>query len=282
MEEAKFYRASNPKDACDLLSKYKGKAYILAGGTDLMVQVNRRLIAPKTLIYIGESELSYIKEDGNTVIIGATATFSEIMDSSMVQEKIPLLVAAVNHIGSPAIRNMGTIGGNLANASPAADSAIALLVLGAQLKLISKNSERYVDISDFFIGPGKTLLQPDELLKEVVIPSQSPMLKWSYRKLGRRKANTLSVVSVAISFHFNNGVCSGARIGLGAVAPTPLFSNKAAAIMEGKRLDDKLIEQVARSASEETEPIDDLRATAWYRQSACAAVIKQLLRQFVV
>ena len=258
---------------------YGGKAHILAGGTDLMSKANRRLIRPEVLIYIGDSGLDYIRRDGNHVVIGATTSFTKIIDSSLVREKAPLLAEAARNIGSVAIRNMGTIGGNLANGSPAADSATALLAMGANLRVISPNGEKTVGSEAFFVGPGKTLLQSDELLQEVIIPFQEERSKWAYRKLGRRQANTLSVVSVAISLQMNSSTCHSVRIALGAVAPVPMLALKAGVLMEGKPLNGELIERVAGVAAEEINPIDDVRATAWYRRRACGALIKRLLTE---
>ena len=282
MAEKIFYRVSKPQEACDLLSRHEGKAHILAGGTDLMSKANRRLIDPGVLIYIGDSGLDYIRRDGDCVVIGATTSFTKIIGSPLVWEKTPLLAEAAKNIGSVAIRNMGTIGGNLANGSPAADSATALLAMGARLKLISQKGERTVEGEAFFIGPGKTLLQSDELLQEVIVPFQGEGSKWAYTKLGRRQANTLSVVSVAISMQMSNRTCQSLRIALGAVAPVPMLARKASALMEGKLLDGEKIGQMAAVAAGEINPIDDVRATAWYRRRVCEALVKRLLTQLVV
>jgi CO/xanthine dehydrogenase FAD-binding subunit len=276
-----FHRVSKAQEACELLAQYGGKAHILAGGTDLMSKANRRLIRPEVLIYIGDSGLDYIRRNGSHVVIGATTSFTKIIDSSLVREKAPLLAEAARNIGSVAIRNMGTVGGNLANGSPAADSATALLAMGARLKLISPKGERTVESESFFIGPGKTLLQSDELLQEVMVPFQEEGSKWAYYKLGRRQANTLSVVSVAISMQMNNRTCQRLRIALGAVAPVPMLARKASALMEGKRPDSGQIGQMAAVAAGEINPIDDVRATAWYRRRACEALVRRLLTQLV-
>ncbi len=277
MVEGEFFKAGDPIEVCELLARYGDDAYILSGGTDLMVSINQRQISPKVLIYIGESGLNYIKAEGNNLIIGAATPFAEIIGSALVQAKAPLLAEVASHIASPAIRNVGTIGGNLANASPAADSAAALLALGAGLRLISKNSERVVDCDGFITGPEHTLLKPDELIQEVIVPAQSSEAHWAYRKLGRRKAQSLSVVSAAIYCVTEDGKCAAARIGLGAVAPTPILATRAGAMLEGKAVDKALIENVAKTAADETDPIDDIRSSAWYRRRAVEALIKQLL-----
>ena len=149
MIDGEFFSPRDIGEACELLERYMGKAHVLAGGTNVMAMMNKKQLSPEVLIYIGESGLNYIKDSGDNLIIGGTTTFSDIMCSTQVQRDAPLLVEVVSHMGSPAIRNMGTIGGNLANASPASDSSTALLSLGAGLVLISKAGERTIVCDDF-------------------------------------------------------------------------------------------------------------------------------------
>jgi len=279
MTEGQFFRVSDPREACELLARFGAKAKVIAGGTDLMVWTNQRELSPQVLIYIGEIGFDYIKAEGENLVIGATTCFADIRGSTLVQAKAPLLSEVVSHIASPAIRNVGTIGGNLATASPAADSATALLALEASLKLVSQDGERVVDCHGFFTGPGQTVLKADELIQEVIVPAQSDGSRWAYRKLGKRKAQSLSVVSVAIHCQQNGGRPSGVRIALGAVAPTPMLATKAAAMLESKAVDNALIGNVAKTAADETDPIDDVRSSAWYRRRAVEALTRQLLRQ---
>jgi len=281
MTEEQFFRVSDPGEACELLARFKSRARVIAGGTDLMVWMNQREVSPEVLIYIGESGLDYVRSEGDNLIIGATTPFSDIMRSALVQEKAPLLAEAISHVGSPAIRNMGTMGGNLASASPAADSATALLALGASLRLISKRGERVAECNGFFTGPDQTLLKPDELIREIIVPVQPKGWKWGYRKLGRRKAQSLSVVSVAICCQQEGGKCSKIRIALGAVAPMPMLATKAAALLKGKAADGALIDKAAKTAADETHPIDDVRGSAWYRRKAVEALVKKLLKQIL-
>jgi len=279
MAEGQFFKATDPQEACDLLAQYGGKARLLAGGTDLMVAVNQRQLSPEVLVYLGDSGLNYINAESDNLVIGAATPFTDIMGSALVREEAPLLAEVISHIASPAIRNVGTIGGNLANGSPAADSATALLALGASLRLVSKAGERVVAVEEFFTGPGETTLEPTELIQEVIVPKQAGGAKWAYRKLGKRKAQTLSIVSVAIYCPSDGGQCQGVRIALGAVAPTPTLATEASAILEGKALDEKLIDAAAKAAADATNPVDDVRGSAWYRRRATEALVKQLLAQ---
>jgi len=276
MAGGEFFRASGVEEALALLARYEGKAQVLAGGTDVMVKVNRRLLSPEALIYIGDAGLSYIREQDAQIVIGAATPLADIVGSPLVQQKLPLLAQAVRSIGSPAVRNSGTLGGNLANASPAADSAVALLALGASLKLVSQQGQRTIDCASFFTGPGQTVLKPSELLQEIIVPVPAASMRWGYRKLGRRQADTLSVVSAAVCAEMAAGRCSWARIALGAVAPTPLLA-KAASLLAGQAPSPALIERVAKAVAEETSPIDDVRASAWYRRQATEALVKGLL-----
>jgi CO/xanthine dehydrogenase FAD-binding subunit len=279
MEDAQFHNPANLAEACALLSQHGARAKILAGGTDLMVAVNRKLISPEVLVFIGNVGLDYIKTKGDSLILGAAVTNAEVAKAASVRQKAPLLAQACGSIGSPAIRNMGTIGGNLCNASPAADAAAALMALGADLKLVSSRGERNVDVADFFTGPGETVLQPDEMVKEIIVPIQKAGSGWRWYKLGQRKADVCGAVSVAVTVQMDNGTCSRARIVLGAVAPKPLLARKAAAVLEGKRPDGRLIEEAANVAAEETSPIDDSRSTAWYRKKVSGVLVKRLLSE---
>ncbi len=277
MSEGGFFTPASLQEACGLLAQYAKSARLLAGGTDLMVADNRRQFNPEVLIYLGACGLDGVKEEGGALVIGAATPFTSILESDLVQKRTPLLAEAVSHIASPAVRNMGTIGGNLANASPAADSATALLALGATLRLAHKDRQSETPVAEFFTGPGETILTAGEMIAEVVVPAQAPKAGWAYRKLGKRKAQTLSVVSAAVYCPLEGGVVKGGRIALGAVAPTPILATQAAALLEGQALNEDLITEAARAAAEATAPIDDVRGTAWYRRRATEAVVKALL-----
>ena len=283
MIDGEFFTPRDPGEACELLDRYKGKArvHVLAGGTNVMAMMNKKQLSPEVLIYIGESGLDYIKDSGDNLIIGGTTTFSDIMCSTQVQRDAPLLVDVVSQMGSPAIRNMGTIGGNLANGSPASDASTALLALGAGLVLITKAGERSIACDDFFLSAHQTALKPNELIQEVVVPKSLNGATWAYYKLGRRKAHSLSVASVAIWCQMDKARCINARIALGAVAPTPMLAGKAASILKGKPLEDSVIEKAAKAAAQEADPIDDMRGSAWYRRRVIEVLVKRLLRQIV-
>jgi carbon-monoxide dehydrogenase medium subunit len=272
-----LYHARSVPEVCELLAKHGENAKVLAGGTDLMVLINRRMARPPVLVYIGSCGLSYIQQAGGDLVIGAGTTFTEIIKSERVQQQAPLLARALKMAGSPAIRNAATIGGNLANASPAADGAVALLALGARFKLVSQAGERLVASADYFLGPGQTVLRPDELLAEVIIPGLPEGARMGYRKLGQRKAEICAVASVAVVVQARNGSYDQATIAMGSVAPKPILIQAASQLAGQKRGDPALILSVAEAAAAETQPIDDIRASAWYRRKASAAIVKQTL-----
>jgi carbon-monoxide dehydrogenase medium subunit len=202
-------------------------------------------------------------------------TTARLAEDGMVAQKAGALAEAARLSGSDATRNSATIGGNLANASPAADLATPLLVMDAEVLIQGPDGERVLPLKGFFEGPGQTALKPQEILVEIRIPAFKG--NTVFRKLGRRKAMTLSVVNVAVRLDASGKKCNEARIALGSMAPTPLRCEEAEAMLQGKELDRKLIEACAEQAVNETRPIDDQRATAWYRKQAGAALVARAL-----
>ena len=275
MGEALYFAASTMSEAMKLLGQYGKKAVILAGGTDLVPRINTYGLKPGALIYIGKLGLDYIKEEKGRMVIGAATPMAKIAGSKLVAKKASALAEAALQAGTAAIRTAGTIGGNLANASPAADLATPLLVLDADLSLVSQKKKRVVALKEFFKGPGQTLLQPGEMIKEISFPI--PKGKTAFVKLGRRKALTLSVVNAAVRLEVNRKKCQEVRIALGSVAPIPLRCPKAEGLLTDQEVSRDLIEQCASEAMAASSPIDDQRASAWYRKKAGVAVVARAL-----
>jgi carbon-monoxide dehydrogenase medium subunit len=194
-----------------------------------------------------------------------------------VAKRAGVLAEAARQHSSVAIRSVGTIGGNIAHASPAADLVYPLLVMDATLKLVSAKGERLVAIKDFFVGAGETAMAAEELLTEIRVPACSGQAV--YLKLGKRKAQACSVVIVAVRLEMDGKVCKAARVTLGSMAPKPLRCVKAEALLAGKAVDAALVAQCAAVAVGESSPIDDVRATAWYRQKAGTALVAKALAQ---
>jgi CO/xanthine dehydrogenase FAD-binding subunit len=221
--------------------------------------------------------LDYIRVEGHTLVIGACATHEDIADSSHVREHAPLLAKACSEIGSPAIRNAGTIGGNVCNRASFADGSTALLALDASMVIASESGDRIMKVEDFVTNPFMTYLKPGMIVKEFHIPVMLPEHKWGWQKWGQRRGSFISVTSVAACIKIQDGACSSARICAGAVAPTPFVSKTAPAILEGRPLSESLAEKAGVAVSEEADPQDDTRASAWYRKRIVAILVKRTL-----
>jgi carbon-monoxide dehydrogenase medium subunit len=275
MKEAMYFGETEISKAIKLLGQYRKKAVILAGGTDLVPQINYYKLKPEVLVYIGKLGLDYIREKNRKIVIGATTSMAKIAASKLVARKAAALAEAARQAGTSAIRTAATIGGNLANASPAADLATPLLAMDAELLLRSDKGKRTVALKDFFTGPGQTVLRPGELIVEISIPPIKG--KTVFLKLGRRKAMTLSVVNVAVRLEMGGKKCKDARIAMGSVAPTPLRCLRAEELLKGKSPDEPLFAKCSAEAMAACNPVDDQRGTAWYRRQAGTALVARAL-----
>ena len=280
-----YLEAKTIDEACSLLAKYKGKARVIAGGTDLLVSMKSREITPQYIINIKAipdlDKVHYSQKNGLT--IGALTTLHDIESSPIIRERFPILAAAVHQTGPPHIRNMGTIGGNLCNAAPSADTAPPLIGLGARVKINGLNKERVVAVEEFFVGPGESVLQSDEILTEIQIPNPPPHTQGVYLKLPARTTVDIAVVGVAVVVTLDAKGMNVAdiKIILGAVAPTPIRARIAEDIIKGKAIEDELIERAAQAAEEEARPISDIRGLADYRRQMVKVLVNQAIRQVV-
>ena len=253
------------------------RGMILAGGTDLILFMETGRLQPKTVIDISRlNELHYMRGDARSIRIGPLVTHSELVESPLLHEWAPILPMAAATIGAVQIRNRGTIGGNLGTASPAGDLIPALMVLEATLTLRSVDNERQCRLEDFFFGPGRTVLQPDEYVAEIAFPTPRLSARGVYVKAGRRKAQALSLVSVGVQLDGNESV-EHVRIALGAVAPTVIRARAAEEVVQGQRLTDEVCRQAAAVAAEQASPIDDIRASAAYRRTLVQVWVRRAL-----
>jgi CO/xanthine dehydrogenase FAD-binding subunit len=279
-----YLRPSTIDEALSLLSQYKGRAKVIAGGTDILPKLKRREIkAPEYIIDLkGIPGLDYIKYDEvGGLRLGALVTIHAAETSPIVQERFGVLFQAVESMASTQVRNRGTIAGNLCNAVPSADTAPALLTLEASLKLTSQEGERIVGLGDFFTGPNETVLTDEEILQEIHVPNLPPHSGGSYQKLTPRRSMDLAVVGVAAVVVAEDGVCNDIRIALGAVAPTPMRSRRAEDIVRGQKLTDEVIDRAAQIASEECHPISDHRASAQYRCDMVEVLTNRAIQQAI-
>jgi len=267
------------EEAIDTLANSEG-ARILAGGTDLVLGMRERKFEPRIVVNIKRIpglDRVQIGEHGD-LRIGALATINAIDSSERVRTAFPILATAAHSLGSYQIRNRATVGGNLCNASPAADTAPPLVALGAVVKIAGPREDRIVKLEDFFVGPGKTVLSKSEILVEIVVPGTPEGSYGAYLKHGPRNAMDIATVNAALMCTLSGHRCGDARIVLGSVAPTPMRARKAEEAIRGKPVDEDTVRKAAELASEECSPISDVRASAEYRRAMVKAVVRRLFR----
>ncbi len=274
--EINYFRASTLEEALELVSKLES-VKVLAGGSDLLIDLKIRRYEVKNVVDIsGIKELNYIEDRGDHVAIGAATKLQDIVESPVIAAKAPVLAEAVNEMASWQVRNVATIGGNLCNASPAADTAPPLLVLNARLRLVSLEGEREVPITEFFLGPRKTVLRKGELLREIVVPYERGAGA-SFIKLGRRNAFTLSVVAVATLVKVRNGIFDDVRVALNSVAPKPVRAVSVEKFLKSREVSMSAIEEGAKRVLQDISPISDVRASADYRKEMSVVLTKESL-----
>lgn len=278
-----YYRPTTLDETLALAERLNGNLSILAGGTDLLVGMKEHRGKHPALIDIKRMpELSAIRAENGSVCLGATATTRAIAASPLVRERFPMLAHALKFLGSMQVGNRATIGGNLCNASPAADGAPPLLVLGASLKLVGKAGARWVPLDEFFVGPKKTIID-HELLSEVRIPAAAPDGRGVYHKLGTRNApEDIGIVSAAVYAvpDAEKKAWQEVRIALGAVAPTPIRARCAEERLQGQPIGENIADEAARiAADKDARPITDVRGSAEYRRAMVAVLVKRALEQ---
>lgn len=254
-------------------------AKIIAGGTDLLVKHYEELDCLAGLMDLGNlAELKNIKT-GQEVQIGAMVTHGEIAGHPWLLQHVPFLCQGAAAVGGPQIRNRGTLGGNLANASPAADLAPPLIVLGAVAELAGPQHQ--APLEEFFAGPGKTIMQPNQILTGVKFPTPRSNQGGAYLKLGKRKAMAIATASAAVLVTVEDGRLADLRICLGSVAPVPLRAKKTEELLRGQRLDSLELARAQAQLQAEISPIDDIRGSAEYRRQAAGPLFRRALLQAI-
>ncbi|MDP2647508.1 MAG: xanthine dehydrogenase family protein subunit M [Desulfobacterales bacterium] len=285
LPEFDYLKPSTLDEALDYLAQGgKGKIMVYAGGTDVIPKLKGRLvdIPAKLLDLKGISGLDYIRyDDGTGLRIGALASIFAVGNSSLVQEKYPILAQAARSIAATQVQNRGTVVGNICNAIPSADAVSALLCLNAKIICVRKGGERTVELNKFFVGPGLTDLASNEIVTEVQVPPMIAGGHGTYIKFGPRSRMDCALVGVAAVAATENGIFKDARIGLGSVAPTPIRAVRAEKLLVGKPVTEEVISGAARAASDESRPIDDHRASAEYRRMLVEALVGRAIRQVI-
>ncbi|MEP7337101.1 MAG: xanthine dehydrogenase family protein subunit M [Acidobacteriota bacterium] len=265
-------------EALLLLANEPGLWRPFAGGTDLMVLLEAGKLAHKQFISLWNlSELCGIETANNHVALGAMTTYTQIQQHAVLREEFPMLCEAASWTGAVAIQNRGTIGGNIANASPAADSLPALLVYEAELELISANGSRRVAYRDFHTGYKTTVIRQDELIKAIWLPRATAGWRQHSRKVGTRKAQAISKVCMAAMAQVDGDAIGDVRIAYGSVAPVPVRVWKTEAALRGRTIDSATIKDARTELLNELKPIDDVRSTADYRSRVAANLLEELL-----
>ena len=272
-----FFQPTSIQDALEILNKNPSETKIVAGGTDLLVTKPPETV---NLLDISRLPLSYIRKEGDSTYIGATTNFNTIMESEHLQ-KGPLKVISetARALGHYNLRHLATLGGNICNAVPSADSTIPLIALDSDTVITGLNGDRSVKLEDFFTFVRETVLGEAEILKEIMIPGQPPRTGASFKKIGRTNVD-IAIVNVAVRLTLgNNDTCKEIRIVLGAVAPTPIRAREAEALLTGMKLSPALILETSKVAASETKPISDVRAGADYRREMSGVLVKRALEE---
>jgi carbon-monoxide dehydrogenase medium subunit len=282
MHRFEYCAPTNLSEAISLLERYGSTARLIAGGTDLLTGLKEHSDRPDYLINLaGMAELSFIEYDpAGGLRIGAATTVRQVEKSALIRSNYPVISNAAASLASVQIRNLATVAGNICRASPSADLPPALLALGASVRLAGPAGERVVALVDFFSGPGKTVLHPNEILTEIRLPPVRPYGSGAiYLKHCPRRAMDLAAIGVAAALTLDAGRCSEVGIAMGAVAPTPHRARQAESILIGQTPTPELIERAAVSAAAEASPISDVRASAAYRRQMVRVLVGRALAQ---
>ncbi len=273
--EFDYHAPTTVYEVTELLAQYGDAARVMAGGTDLLVQMKMERRQPAHVIALQHvSALQGVSRNGS-VDIGATTSIREIYRRLA---NLPALAEACNWFSTIQIMNMATLGGNLCNASPASDSAPPLLTYDARVTLKSKTAERVIPLERFFLAPGKTAMQPDELLTQISIPAPLSHTGSAFVKISRVAAD-ISQVCAAVRLTRDGNTIQDARIALGSVAPTPVRATGAERDLIGQNFSLELAEKIGKQAAQEISPISDVRATREYRQQIAAVIVRDALRR---
>ncbi len=276
-----LHRPKTLEEALRLIAELES-ARLIAGGTDLLIALRGGAVKASNLVDLGLiKELRYIKKDINRIRIGATTTFTDILGSKLLAERVQVLRDSVAQLGSVQVRNIGTLGGNLCNASSGADAATPLLALGAEVTIASRNGSREMPLTGFFTGPKRTCMGPDEILTEISFPVPPDGSGGSFKKLGRRKGLTLSLINAAAYLELEGDECRKARVAIGACAPTPIRIADLEEILRGKRIDDGVIRDATSVCYDIVRPStrEYARASEVYRREMSCVLTKRALTE---
>jgi carbon-monoxide dehydrogenase medium subunit len=281
MENTEYLKPSDIKELILLMAENKSRVTVIAGGTNLIPEMRGGLKTPQVLVDVSDlRELVGIQLDKDSITIGAATTIAEIAASPVIHEHVPILSKAAGELGNPLTRNRATIGGNLANASPCADTAPPLLAMEATIHIIDAGGkERTVPMDKFFMGYKLTRIGRGDVMTRITLSLPEREAKGGHTKLGLRKAASICVASVALMLLKENGHIAKARIAFGSVAPQPIRAYALEALLEGNAINDALLAECDALLKREISPIGDIRGTQSYRQAATGAILRRNLLQ---
>lgn len=263
------------EEVTKLLDEYGPEILVMAGGTLAMPLINEGVSTPEIVLGLKRAKLNYLRKSNGIFVVGATTCLTQMTE----QSDIPVLREAAHAVGGWAIRNMGTIGGNLFAPPPGGDFAVALLALDAELKFVGKNGARVMRLDEFYTGFLTNRMVPGEILSEVILPI--PKGSSAFIKYGRRHTNTPSIVAVAINIVFEGDMVEEARVALNAVGPHPFRAKRVEAYLQGKALKEEVALEAAELATTEIEPFTDPIASEWYRRKMVPVIVKRALERLI-
>jgi carbon-monoxide dehydrogenase medium subunit len=270
--EFTYLKPTNLMELARMKAEFEEKAMLLAGGTDLVVFIKEGLAKPTHVLDVKRiAELRELSEENHSIFIGAGVTFTELLESKVIKEKLPLLWQCSHTVASVGVRNRATLTGNICSAIPSLDSAPALLVYDSVVHLLSSQNERKISIHEWFLAPRKTAIQPDEIITKIEIPVPNQSQKTTYEKLGRYKGEDLAQAGIGIyadeALNYRLAAC--------AVAPIPARLRKTEVFLQGKKLSSELLEKAAEILLTEISPITDIRSSAQYRNHMMQVMLKR-------
>ncbi len=281
MTSTEYVKPNNQSDLHQVMAENGARATVIAGGTNLIPDMRHGEKSPELLIDISDmTELSYIREDNGSIVIGAATTIAEMATSPVLQDNSPILASAAKQLGNPLTRNRATLGGNLANASPCADTAPPLLALDAAVDILSPGGKtRQTPLSKFFQGYKFTDLVKGEVLTAIRFPKPKVSTKGGHTKIGLRNAASICVASIAVVLDMDGKTCRKARVAAGSVAPIPMRAIRVEKLLESKEITDVLLEECMTVVKEEISPISDIRGSLEYRSYVTAMILKRCIQQ---
>lgn len=282
MKPFDFVKPDDQEAVIATLAAHSPNVRILAGGTDYLVELKHVSQSPGTVVDVSQiAELKGIEETEDGLRIGAGVTHSAIMADPLIEKHVPAMIHAAHTIGAVQTRNLGTLGGNLVTCVPSMDSGPTLVALDAEVTVAGPDGSRRMPLTEFFVGPRKTILAPHELLIDIIIPKRNLGKPTNFYKFGLRKGQALALVNAASSLWVEDGKFKDVRISLGAVSPVVVRAPKAEAVLEGKPVGDDLISEAGKIAITECNPIDDFRASLDYRKDLIDVLTRRTLQAAV-